>query len=296
MNILIAGGTGFIGTHLCAELLKDGHSIFLLTRKSAQNSDAENLTFVKWNGIDIPETTQRFDVIINLSGAPIAGKPWTEKYKQTLLDSRILTTNAITKFINSAKSKPSVFINASASGYYESKTELITETSPAGSDFVASIVKQWEETANKADTRTILLRTGLVLGKDGGVLPQMLMPFKFGIAAYFGNGNQYFPWIHIDDVVGIIKFTINTNIEGPINLVAPEQVTLKELTKYIAKKKRSLFSMSIPAFFLTLALGQRSFLLLQSLRIKPEKLIVANYNFKFPTLASAIDNLLEEQK
>ena len=291
MNILIAGGTGFIGQHLTAHLIKKGHCLFMLTRNLGKVKNAKPIL---WNGAQVPIFSDHIDVVINLSGAPIAGNKWTNYYKSKLLESRIKSTKAIVSFINNAETKPVIFINASASGFYGDCQDVeITENTSVGSDFVAQIVQQWEDAANNANIRTVLLRSGMVLGTDGGVLPKMMFPLNFGFATYFGNGNQYFPWIHIDDMMEIIDFAIYSDISGPVNIVAPEQNTLKEVTKAISKEKHAIFTIPIPSFLLKLFFGERSFLLLQSLRIKPEKLILAGFNFKYSNINSTILNLIK---
>lgn len=294
MKYLIAGGTGLIGRKLILHLIENGNQVTVLSR-SEHESVGDLMKYVKWDAKKVPALKEEFDVVVNLTGAGIMDEAWTKKRKQVLYESRVGTTNALVEYINGLEKKPKVFIGASGVGYYGDKgKQEITEKSTQGDKYTSILCGQWEGAALKAKTRVVLLRTGLVLAKEGGLLPESLLSFKFGVAAYFGDGKQGWPWIHIDDEVGAIHFCAeNESIEGPVNLAAPGLVNNKEFTKAIGKIKTSIITAPVPEISLKLLFGERHYLLLISQFVKPEKLLNAGYQFKYPELQPALKELLD---
>ncbi len=292
MNILIAGGTGNIGKALVNQLLTRNHTVFLLSRTEYPNP-LNQLTSILWDGITVPELNFEVNAIINLCGENIASEPWTITRKQQLHDSRINPTKAIVNFIHQAKHKPSLFINASAVGIYGDRGfDLLTEKSENGKGYLAQLCSEWEAAASDAQCRTVLLRTGIVLDKLSGALPEALKTFALGFGGYFGSGNQGFPWIHIDDEVSAILFCIEQNsIEGPVNLVAPEVVSYKQFIQTASAIKGKIV-IPAPEVALKLILGSRAEMLLSSQYIYPEKLINAGFNFHFANIKDALKDLL----
>lgn len=291
MKILIGGGSGLIGRKLIN--FYENTEITVLTR-NPNKTFPKNCKKLIWDGKTIPETSENFDVLINLSGAGIADKAWTPKYKKAIIDSRINTSQAFVKFIEQSNEKPKVFINASAVGFYGFGTnETVDENSPAGNDFLAEVSEKWENAAKNDVVRTALLRTSVVLSKEGGALKKMLLPFKFFLGGKVGSGKQAFPWIHIDDEIRAIDFCIqNQDIAGAVNLVSPQIIDNKEFTKALAKALKVFAIFPVPGFILKIVLGERAKLLLNGQKVKPKKLLDSGFEFKYPEISKALDNLL----
>jgi uncharacterized protein (TIGR01777 family) len=297
MHILITGGTGFIGTQLSKYLTKLGHKITILTRKlSKTHNHSESVNFIT----ELDNIISSYDVIINLAGEPLNKHRWNEKLKKDLYESRIQTTQKIIEFINSAKIKPKLLISGSAIGYYGSSLDQIfTEDSePADKGFTHYLCDSWEKVALEASqygVRVCLMRTGIVLGKNGGALKEMLAPFKLGLGAQLGHGRQWMSWIHMDDVVMAIAYLINhPDLYGPFNFTAPEPVTNKVFTDELAKtlKRPSVFV--LPNFFVKMMFGEMAeFLLLRGQKVMPEKLQKAGYSFQFSKLENALKDILQ---
>jgi uncharacterized protein (TIGR01777 family) len=291
MHILIAGGTGHIGKKLQKALLAKGHALYILTRNPTQNEDS--LTYIHWNGHEVPALHAHMDAVINLCGASIASDTWTDERQKILLESRVQPTLAMLRYMEGLSKKPEVFLNASAVGFYgDRQFDLLTEQSAAGKGYLAELSQAWEKAALNSLTRTVLLRTGIVLDKHSGALPEALKTFPLGFGGYFGKGNQGFPWIHMDDEVGLIIHSLeNSTVEGPINLVAPEAVSYKQFIEIAAKIKSKLV-VPTPEFVLNVMLGSRSELVLSSQYIYPEKAVKTGYEFKFSHLKAALEDLL----
>ncbi len=292
MKILITGGTGFVGKHLTKHFFTQKNEVFIVTRKP-NNANKEGWIYLTYENGKIPKI-ENIDVVINLAGAGIADKNWTKSYKKEILDSRIKTTQACVEFINYSDKKPKVFISSSAIGYYGTKsTKILDEHAPAGNDFLSHVAIQWENEALKAPIRTVLLRTGIVLGNDGGALPKIIPPFKFYAGGYIGNGKQGFPWIHIDDVVNLVDWAIhNEKVSGPINLVAPETINNAQFTKILGKILKKPSGLPLPAVLIKSLLGERAMLLLEGQFVYPKKAIEMGYQFIYPTAEAALKNLL----
>lgn len=286
--IFIAGGTGMLGQYLEKKFDKLGYKVKILTR-SKRTQDIEYP--------DEPEElAQLFEgstAIINLAGASIVGKRWNDKYKEILYNSRIKTTKYLVEAINLTKNKPQLFISCSAVGYYGDRgVEELTEDKNPADGFVATICKDWEKEALMADIPTFIPRIGIVLAKEGGALQEMLKPFKYFVGGPLGSGNQYFPWIHIEDVFRIVEFAIELKLEGIYNTVAPQQVKMKEFTSTLGKVLKRPAIFPVPSFALKLILGESAQEILRSQRVIPNKLKEVNYEFKFKKLEEALKDLV----
>lgn len=294
MKILIAGGTGLIGNKLSAALAAAGHTITVLSRKGGKNAH-ENLRHLTWNGKEIPDAlVGPQDAVINLAGAGIADKRWTIDYKKLLEESRLNATRACLAFIQRQNPPPSVFINASAVGYYGVKNaRAVTETDPAGNDFLGKLCAKWEAAAQGLSIRTVIPRLGIVMAKEGGAFPRLLSPFKYYAGGYVGSGTQGFPWVHIDDAVGALIFALeNENVSGPINIAAPDFLTNRQFATLVGKILHLPSGISIPAFIVKAMMGESSVILLDGQFVRSDKIRSLGYEFKFPTGDAAIRDLL----
>ncbi len=298
-KVLITGGTGLVGKHLSKRLLEKGYEVAILSRRRQETEEVHTYTWnPEKNEID-KEALDTADFIIHLAGVDIGAKRWTAERRQSIVDSRIKTGEIIFSSIEKQGSKPKAFITASAIGYYgaiSSDTVFSEEDKPA-EDFLGQTCQQWEQMADQfahLGIRTVKIRTGVVLTKEGGALAKMLMPIKMGVGATMGKGKQYFPWIHIEDLCGIyIKAIEDTSMHGAFNAVAPEHHTNGEFTKALvhAFGKRIWFP-KIPAIFMKLLFGKMSLLLLKGSRISAKKIINAGYKFQFPNLEGALQHLI----
>lgn len=293
MNILLAGGTGLIGRKLTETLIAKGYTVFVLSRKAHKN-DSQFLKFVQWNGKEIPKINIVFHALINLSGESVMDKALTENRKREIMESRTASTFAFVDYIDAAEKKPNVFINASAVGYYGNReNEILTEQSSGGKSFLAGVCEQWEKAAGFSAIRTVVLRTGIVLSRKGGAFAEIMRSYGFGFGTWFGSGIQGFPWIHIDDVAGLIIFAIeNENISGALNVTAPELISNKTFIEKLGTVTGKKIAFGTPSFALQLALGERAELLLDSQFVKPEKALQWGYKFQFPDAESALRNLV----
>lgn len=296
MRILITGGTGLIGRHLCKSLLAAGHELTVLSRKpdtvAAKCGDAVKpmAALGEWT----PEMT--FEAVINLAGEPIVDERWTGRRKQMLRDSRIALTEALVQRIAAAERKPQVLLSASAIGYYGARDdERLSEDSGAGNDFPAQLCLDWEAAALAAEkygVRVCLLRSGLILSRDGGLLGRMLPPFKLGLGARVGDGRQWMSWVHIDDHVAmLLRLLGDEQMRGAYNLTAPTPVTNREFTAELAAVLHRPAPFVAPASLLKLSLGEAASLLLEGQRVLPARMQAAGQVFRFPTLKAALQDL-----
>ncbi len=293
MNILITGGTGFIGSALSRGLRDAGHSVVLTTRR--QTDSSEMLT---WNPPELIPTDiiSNFDAVVNLAGESIASGRWTMARKERLVSSRIDTTKALVQSMKNAGPGPGVLLSASAIGYYGPRgAEYVTEKTPPASDFLADLCKAWETEALKAEetgVRVVLLRTGIVLGAGGGALAQMVVPFKLFIGGHIGSGEQWLSWIHMDDEVGIIRHALeNGSVSGPVNMTAPDPVTNKEFSSALGKALGRPSWLPVPGFVLKIALGELGQIALTGQRVIPEKALETGYEFKYPEVNGALKDI-----
>ena len=291
MRIVITGGTGFLGGALVGRLRGDGHAVTVLTRGPT------GAGAVHWDqetpAADWTATVDGADGVIHLAGASIAGGRWTSKRKAIIRDSRVTSTRAIVAAIRAARQPPRVLVSGSAMGIYGSRgDEPLTENSALGSDFLASVGIEWEREALAAApvTRVVLVRTGLALGRSGGALPQMALPFYFFAGGPVGSGNQYMSWIHRDDWVEMVRWSLlNDAVSGPVNATAPHPVTNREFAKTLGRVLHRPGFMPTPAFALRLALGEMAdALLLSGQRVLPAQAQSLGFTFRYPLLEPAL--------
>ena len=298
MKLVITGGTGFIGSALCARLLELGHFLILFTRAPAPATASANKKWLTWNPRSSGSWEQAIegvDGVINLAGEPIARR-WTEKQKEKIASSRIGTTRALVTVIGKAKEKPKFLINGSAVGYYGPRgNETLTEEAGPGSDFLSRVCSAWENEAKRAEdygARVITLRTGIVLGKGGGALAKMLLPFKLFVGGPLGSGEQWMSWIQLEDVIGLILFLLeHPDARGAINVTAPNPVTMNEFCKSLGDVLNRPSWAPVPAFALRLLLGEMADMLLTGQRVLPAQAQKLGYTFKYPTLREALEAL-----
>jgi uncharacterized protein len=299
MKIVITGGTGFIGSILVDRLWNQFHSLVLLSRKPPAEVGVSKKEWFAWNppsGGAWEAALDGADGIVNLAGEPIAGKRWSKEHKEKLRSSRIDTTRALVNAIAKAKTKPKFLLNGSAIGYYGPHgDETLTETSPAGKDFLGSLCVEWEAEARQAekyDVRVALIRTGIVLGKGQGALAKMVPPFKMFVGGPLGSGEQYMPWIHIEDEVGLLMFLVeNENARGPFNGTAPNSVTMAEFSKALGTVLNRPSWVSVPPSALALLAGEMADMLLTGQRALPDAALKAGYIFKYPEVGGALQSL-----
>jgi hypothetical protein len=301
-NVIITGATGSIGQRLVRKLTARGDEVIVFTRnpENAKKKIGNASKYVKWDYQKPKEWKKHLngiDVIIHLAGANLGAKRWNDEYKKLAYDSRIVSTRNLVEAIKSVEKKPKVFICSSATGFYGNRyDEVLDENSSRGDDFLSTLCNDWEKEARKVEqygVRRASIRTGLVLMKDEGVLKQMLLPFKLFIGGPLGNGRQYFPWIHIDDIVGIYLHAIdNPNVTGEINGTAPGIVTMKQFAKRLGKNLRRPSFFPVPKFALKIAVGELGEYAVMSQRTSEEKIIKTGYKFKFENLEAALGDLL----
>lgn len=300
--MVLAGGSGFLGSALSRALTRDGHEVAILTRSAAANATSDpRVSAVQWT----PDGTtgawagavDGADVVVNLAGESIAAKRWSAAQKQKLRDSRLLATRSLTSAIRQAARRPAAFISGSAVGYYGDRgDETLTETSPPGSDFLADLAKDWEAAADEASplTRVALVRTGIVLDRTGGALPKMLPPFQMFVGGPLGTGTQYMPWIHKEDWVRMVSWMMTTDgARGPFNATSPTPVTNAEFSKALGHALKRPSLLPAPAFALRIALGEMAdALLLSGQRALPVRATDLGFTFRYANIDEALADVL----
>ena len=296
-KVLITGASGLIGKHFTGLLLQEGYQVIHLSRKVKPNSTIKTFEWNPEKNFIEEEALSSTDHVVHLAGASVA-KYWTARYKKELMNSRVKSAQLIFDFLSQRENKVRTFISSSAVGYYgEGGESWLHEEDPPGTDYLAEICIHWEAAAKKFETlnkRPVVIRTGIVLAQDGGSLPPLLLPIRFGIAPIFGNGKQFYPWIHIEDLCRIFLFAIrNESMHGTYNACAPEPVRFKELMNAIAKAagKRKL-NFPVPPFLLKLFLDGFGSSLLRSLRCSSEKIETAGFQFQHRDLNNSLIDLL----
>jgi uncharacterized protein len=302
MKIVIAGGSGFLGRALSGRLVADGHQVLVLTRDGGPSKPWEGQrSAAAW----VPDGSagawasalEGANAVVNLAGASIGDARWTAARKAAILDSRIDATRSLVAAIRWLRHPPSVFVSASAQGYYGDRgdEELGEDASPAR-DFLAAVCMRWEAAAREASEtcRVVTLRTGIVLAADGGALPRMLLPFKVGAGGPFGSGRQFMSWIHIDDWLGVTSLAIaDLHLHGPVNLGSPAPVRNREFATALGRTLRRPSLVPTPALALRLALGEMAQpLLLASTRMIPAAALAAGYRFRHAEVAGALEAIL----
>ena len=302
MRFLVAGGSGWIGKRLVSELLSAGHEVSVLTRNPfrMRNSFPLSVRVYAWDaerqGV-WSTAVNAADAVINLAGESLASKRWSPRQKLEVRSSRLHATRALVDAIRSVSHRPSVLISASAVGYYgDTGSQEVTEETPPGVGFLPEVCEAWESEALRArdlGARVVLLRTGVVLGDRGGALERMVTPFQLLLGGPLGSGNQWFPWVHRDDVVGVMLFAaVQAALEGPVNLAAPETVTMRQFCRTLGAVMRRPSWLPVPSFLLRLILGEMSIMVLGGQKIAPGKLIRSGYQFKFDRLRPALADIL----
>lgn len=297
MRILITGGTGLIGRALCHALLQRDHQLTVLSRHPESVKKKCGVGVTPLAKLSDWDDSMCFDAVINLAGEPIVDAHWSDARKKCLLDSRVALTHTLVERIASHPHRPSVLLSGSAVGYYGDRSDkALDEFTTAGADFPAQLCVAWEAEvmpAAQLDVRVCVLRTGLVLSTDAGILQKMLLPFKLGLGARLGDGAQGMSWIHIDDYVEIVLMLLtNEQASGAFNMTAPQPVSNREFTATLATSLHRPAWFVAPAALLGLALGERKVLLLGGQNVVPTKIQNLGFTFRYPRLDSALRALL----
>lgn len=306
MKIAITGATGFVGSRLVAKLHPEAQEILILTRNVAKAekvfpaSAFPKLKIIAYNPTksgDWQQSLSGYDAVINLAGAAIAEQRWTASRKQEILDSRQLGTRNLVGAIQQANPRPQVLISTSAIGYYgTSETATFTEASPPGQDFLAEVCQKWETEAQKvheSNTRLVILRFGIVLGKEGGALAKMLTPFHFFGGGPIGSGQQWMSWIHRDDLVNLIITALKRNdMAGIYNATAPNPVKMSEFCQTLGQVMQRPSWLPVPGFALELLLGEGAKLVLEGQKVIPQQTETTGFQFQYPTIKTALTQIL----
>ena len=303
MRVVIAGGSGFLGLPLAQRLSAEGHDVLILTRRRDFMAGDGRVRAITWTPHgEAGGWASEIDgagAVVNLAGESIGAKRWTAGRKQRILESRLLATRSMVAAIRRAAVPPSVLVNGSAVGYYGPHgDEIVTEETRAGADFLAHVCVQWEAEAERASsdrTRVVCMRTGLVLETSGGALPRMLPPFRLGVGGPLGTGHQYWPWIHRDDWMALVRWTIQSpSVSGPVNATAPQPVTNQEFAAALGRAIRRPALLPMPAFALRLILGEMADgLLLSGQRAVPQRAEHGGFTFRYAHVDEALQAVLK---
>lgn len=307
MQILIVGGTGLVGTALAEALTARGHEVVVISRRPPRYP-LQGIEWLPWDGRSTHGWGARVDgadAIVNLAGETIGGRSlievfgqrWTASKKRRILESRTHAGQAVTAAIAAARRKPSVLIQMSAVGYYgASDAESLDENAPPADDFLAQVTRAWEastEAVEAMGVRRVITRTGLVLSTKGGLFPVIALPFRLFVGGPLGSGRQGFSWIHAVDQRRALRFLIETSgARGPYNLTAPEPVSNAELGRHVARALRRPYWFPTPGFLLRLVLAEKAMLVLEGQKVVPQRLLDAGFDFRFPNLKLALEDLL----
>jgi uncharacterized protein (TIGR01777 family) len=302
MKIVMAGATGLVGRSLTQILLEAGHTVVILTRKAERETATSHrlLRYAQWDGKTSGSWHRQLkdaNALVNLAGESLGSNRWTKRRKQTLISSRIEPTSALVNAMREMTTKPAVFINASAVGYYGPVEEgKVTEGHPAGNDFTSDLCLKWEQSALAAQdfgVRVVLLRSGIVLDPRGGALRKMIFPYLLFVGGPLGSGNQWLSWIHKEDEARAICFLLeHENVSGPVNLAAPEAIKMREFCSALGKALKRPSALRVPAFVLKVLLGEMAGIILTGQRVVPEKLLQLGFRFRYPALKDALEDLL----
>lgn len=293
MHILVTGGTGFIGSALCPVLLEDGHRLTILTRRPQKVFAAYGDRIKAIKRFDELDDNVVVDAVINLAGEGIADRPWTPPRKAELHASRVTLTEELVDWLSRSGRRPGVMISGSAVGWYGAQGEaLLEEDAPAHEDYLHGLCADWEKAARGVETlgvRLCIVRTGLVLGKSGGMLKRMLPIFGLGLGGRLGSGEQWLSWITLSDYVAAVRFLLERkDVAGVFNLTAPRPETNADFTRTLARILKRPAIIPIPAPVLTLAMGEMSCLLLTGQRVLPSHLLSSGFSFRYRTLDEAL--------
>lgn len=313
MIILITGATGLIGKVLSARLQDEGHQVRILSRRGGgageigqpgTYGERQGLQSWRWD----PErecppagALEGVEAVVHLAGEPVASGRWTPELKQRIRDSRIIGTRKLVEGLKLMSVPPAVLVGASAVGYFGDRgDEVLDETAPAGKGYLSEVCQEWEAEylpAEQAGVRVAMIRIGVVLSREGGALEKMLLPFRLGLGGRLGSGRQWFPWIHIDDLVGLIHSAIfNAEIRGPLNGAAPGSVTNEGFTRSLAAALDRPVFLPVPAAAIRILVGEMAAVLLASQRVVPAAALAAGYHFKFPDVQEALHDILQKKR
>lgn len=297
MKILVSGASGLVGTNLIPTLLAKGNQIYKLVRREPRGIDE-----IHWDaegGLIEQEKLEDFDAVVHLAGDSVASENWSEEKKRKIRDSRVTGTRTLVDALKRCVNPPKHFVSASATGFYGNRGgEILNEESAPGKGFLPEVCQEWETEALKAENfgaRVVLLRTGIVLAKDGGALAKMLTPFKFGVGGTVGSGKQWMSWIALDDMIKIIHFALeNENLRGAINVVAPNAATNEEFTRTLGAALNRPTVLPMPEFAIKMLFGEMGeALLLEGARVYPQKLLDAKFEFDYTNLENALKHVLK---
>jgi len=297
--VFVTGATGLVGGLLSERLVADGHGVRALSR-SPRSADTAGLRFVEGDVTEAGAWQAQLGgcgAVVHLAGEPVAGRRWSEDWKQSIRRSRIEGTRRIVEAIRSADDPPGVLVCASAAGYYGPRgEELLDESVPPGDDFLARLCVDWESEARAAESagvRVVSLRFGMVLSRRGGALPRMLPPFRLGVGGPLGPGERWTPWIHVADAVGLARFAVHTPaLAGPVNAVAPEAVRMEAFAKALGRALGRPAWLPVPEPVLRLVLGEATDAVIPGQRVVPKAALEAGYAFAHPTLDGALEDLV----
>ena len=299
MKIVITGASGFIGSLLADHLWRQRHHLILVSRNPPRESNVTQQEWISWipgSSGEWEQAIEGVDGIINLAGEPIAAKRWGDLQKEKIRFSRVETTKALVNAIAKTREKPKFLISSSAVGYYGGRgDEIVTEETTPGNDYLARVCVDWEKEARKAEShgiRVALVRTGIVLDKGRGALAKMVVPFKYFTGGPLGTGDQWMPWIHIEDQIGLLSFLIeNQNARGAFNATAPNPVTMTEFCKTLGAVLNRPSWATVPGGILTLLIGEMAEMLLNGQRAVPQAAVKLDYQFKYSNLLPALESL-----
>lgn len=301
MKILITGATGLIGRAVCQLLVDEGRQAVVLSRRPPAEIGLTGVSAFRWE----PETEsapaqawEGVDAVIHLAGAPVAAARWTDEQKRRIRDSRVKGTRNLVAGMRKTSNPPKILISGSAVGFYGDRgDDILNEGSDPGSGFLSEVCLEWEAEAARArelGVRVAFVRTGVALSPSGGALEKMLLPFKLGLGGRLGSGRQWFPWIHIDDIVGIFRHALMTAaVDGPINGASPGIVTNEEFTRELAATLNRPVFFPVPAFALRVLMGEMAEVIMASQRVVPRAALDTGYKFKHPNLRQALESLLK---
>ena len=295
MKILISGASGLIGSYLSKRYIENGHEVIALTRnpkKVSRGIDFNDIVKFDYKSDILPKSINNTDLVINLTGKNLVTR-WTKSNKATIYNSRIESTKYLVDGLSKLSSPPQMLASASAIGYYgDTEPTVKTENASNGTGYIPKLCLEWENAANKAelfDIKTTVLRIGIVISKRGGALPRMLLPFKMGLGSKFGNGNQIWSWVHIEDLFRAIEYIRHNNIVGAVNIVAPESIAQADFGRQLAQIINRPFIFNIPSILLKIFLGEMSIELLSSKTVSSDLLTSHGFRFLYPGIKQALE-------
>ncbi len=301
MKVVIAGGTGLVGTELTKQLIARGHEVWILTRSSNPKKIHPQVHYAQWDGMTSRNwglLVEDMDAIVNLAGETIEGWRWTAKKKKRIVESRIQTGSAIVEAVRNSIHKPEVVLQVSGIDYYPSDlNQEFTINNPPGTGFMGHAAVLWEQSTKPVEVlgvRRVVMRSAQVMSPRGGSLAKIILPFKFFIGGPLGSGEQWWTWIHIADSAAAMVFLLeNRDVSGTLNLCSPQPIKMKEFGKILAKVLHRPYWLPVPAFVLKIVLGEMSALLLAGRRVYPDTLQNSGFEFKYPDLQQALNSLLK---